>query len=480
MKFKIRTRITFWSSLLFLILLLLLSIFLHYRLKYYLLLALEDYSFHELKEISQILIRGCTLSELQQFYNNEIQLHSKDFKLDIHLRDSQGKTLFEPRFKDSVSLLFPIENFNDKKFTSVVFTETPKAFVSSCIVQGRILSSENQSPAPALQEYYLQVMFPLESINHILISHRHNIYIAVALLLTITIPVGWFIAARAIAPVYQIAYKTEQITEKNLNEQRLPIRGTHDELDHLALMLNKMLDRVSSSVNRIQRFTSDASHEIRTPLTTIRGELELLYLYPHRFKGISLAPILEEIDSLNIICNRLLFLSNLDERFLPEKQEFSLFELLKKTIEQVRPLAELQHICLSFESQNDIFIFANPKMISQVILNLVENAFKYTDLGGSITLKLEKEENWAKILVQDTGIGISQEHLPFIFDRFYRIRNTDSSQKTGSGLGLAIVKEVVECHGGSIHVFSQLHQGSTFEVKLPLPPSSIASLQEKA
>lgn len=472
MKLSIRTTIVLWTTLLFIVLMIGLSLFLHIQLKYYLYLNFSQYIQYESQELLEMIEEGCFETDLIHFFKNEIEFHSKDLKIFLRLLDQSGEVLFQS-FSDvnliqafekippdenfplqsSHQLTLPLSSHKEKDFYLIVLTK-----------QGKVLPREEQV-------YTLQVAFTLDAIHFILRQHLFSIAIAIVLITIFVIPVGWFIAAKALNSVHYLTQQAANLSAKNITEKRLPIRGTHDEIDQLAQVLNHMVERVGDSVKKIQRFTADAAHELRTPLTTIHGELELLQRSPHKFNEHSLEPVLEEISLLNFICNRLLFLAHIDEGIQPIKnQSLSLDSLLTKMVSQVQPLADLNQIQLVYEKNvPDAFVAANENVLSQVFLNLLENAFKYTDSHGSISVLLEKENDFAKITIKDTGKGIAPEHHAFIFDRFYRIRDESSKKNMpSSGLGLAIVKEVVEFHNGNITLESELKKGTTFIVRLPL------------
>ena len=230
-----------------------------------------------------------------------------------------------------------------------------------------------------------------------------------------------------------------------------------------------MIARLEASFNRVRQFTADASHELRTPLTILRGETEIALRTERTVNGLrkTLLSNLEEIDRLSKIINDLLLLSRMDsgrEEF--HLQEISLDRIVEEKYEQMRTLAKEKGVVMEMERKESLSVRGDPVKLRQLLLNLLDNAIKYTPEGGKVWLSLERSNGFARITVADTGIGIPEEDLPHIFDRFYRV---DKARRDGgSGLGLSICKLIVEAHKGRIDVDSKPGAGSTFRVYLPL------------
>ncbi len=287
---------------------------------------------------------------------------------------------------------------------------------------------------------------------------------------------GWFLAGRALAPVVRITNAVRKISAENLS-QRLPLRDTGDEIAQLQETFNSMLSRLEESFNKVKQFTGDASHELRTPLAILRGETEVALRWgrdPEELRR-TLESNMEEIDRMGRIIDDLLTLakSEAGETHL-EIIEFSLSDLLQDLYMQGRTLAEPKNIrfTLQLNVDEEIRIHADQLQLHRVVLNLISNAIKYTLPGGDVEVSLAVRENQAVVAVTDSGIGIAQEHLAHIFDRFYRVDEARNREVGGTGLGLAIVKWIVAAHGGRIDVDSTPGQGSVFTVSIPLsgPP----------
>jgi heavy metal sensor kinase len=274
----------------------------------------------------------------------------------------------------------------------------------------------------------------------------------------------------ALKPLDEVATTAERITSRNLNE-RVPVAPTGDELEKLSVSLNRMMARLEESFHHINRFSADASHEIRTPLAIIRGELEKAFEMPGLVPELreTMGSALEETERLSRIVEQLLEMSRLEAgETLIERSPFDFTELTKTTVEQMRLLAEDKKLTLTFNSQQPIEIDGDRIRFKQIVVNLVDNAIKYTTAGGSVSVSTFPVDGMAVLEVVDTGIGIPEEALPQVFDRFYRVDKARSRQVGGTGLGLAIVKSICTAYGGTVTVKRAEKQGAVFRVELPM------------
>jgi heavy metal sensor kinase len=284
---------------------------------------------------------------------------------------------------------------------------------------------------------------------------------------------------RALTPVDRIAGKAELITQYNLSE-RLPLARTGDELERLSLSLNRMITRLDDAFQNSKRFVADASHELRTPLTILRSELENLVeddrIAPdlrERFGS-----LLEEVERLSKIVARLFALSRLDAgEAQTEWVGFDLGELAATTADQMLLLAEDKRISMTCESAPRVLVEGDRARLKEVIVNLLDNAIKYTPAGGAVHLDVKAEQGRAVLEVVDTGIGIPAEAVPHVFERFYRVDQARSREPDGAGLGLSIVKSICSAHGGLVEVQSVVGRGSRFHVTLPLAAQKKSNLE---
>lgn len=288
---------------------------------------------------------------------------------------------------------------------------------------------------------------------------------------------GSVMAKRTLRPVTDMTHAAQTISASNLN-QRLPTRGRRDELDELAETFNAMIARLQQSFAKMNEFAANVSHELRTPLQAMQGETELALIAraPLGETRRVLESNLEEIDRLNRMIRNLLVLAQADAGEVhPRLEAMDLNELVRDLVDQMRIVAQARGLELRAETAAPVPLRADSLRLRQMVLNLIDNAVKYTPAGGSIEVRVERAHgprgNQAQLLVRDTGIGISSEDLPLIFDRFFRAdksRTRGIAGEDGCGLGLPIVKWVAELHGGWVEVTSLPGQGSSFTVHLPL------------
>ncbi|GHO92846.1 two-component sensor histidine kinase [Reticulibacter mediterranei] len=300
---------------------------------------------------------------------------------------------------------------------------------------------------------------------------------------------SYILASRTFRPIDRLIRTAKRIKEGDLHH-RVPLPETHDEVHRLALTLNEMLEELDQAFMRQQRFVADASHELRTPVAAIRSltDVALLKSLTNEKqiaeKYIStLSNINTEAQRLGSLISDLLLLARVDEGETALQQEaVHLDMLINAVLINAQPLAMERNITIKKQITTSVIVPGNEGRLIQMMMNLVDNAIKYTHPGGYVTLQLTEEAHEACLRVIDTGIGIPAEHLPHIFERFYRVDPAHSSQGGSSGLGLAIVKWIVYAHDGSISAESEPGSGSTFTVRLPMtesrPDSPLPSMEK--
>ena len=281
---------------------------------------------------------------------------------------------------------------------------------------------------------------------------------------------GYVLVRRALAPVEKITRAAERITQHNLSE-RLPVAHTGDELERLSLALNRMITRLDDAFQNSKRFVADASHDLRTPLTILRGELEDFCGDPRLAPDLRerAAGLLEESLHLSKIVEQLFTLSRLDAgEAQAEWARFDLCELAKSTTDQMCLMAEDKKISIACRADQPVLVEGDRVRLKQVIVNLLDNAIKYTNENGLIQLRVNGLNGHALLEVEDNGIGIPRESLPHVFDRFYRVNHTRTDSSESAGLGLAIVKSICAAHGAEVEAISVPTMGSCFRIKIPL------------
>ena len=330
------------------------------------------------------------------------------------------------------------------------------------------------------------------------------------LFLVIAVSTGYFLARQALKPIDTMVVQAKKIGAENLRE-RLTVINPNDELGNLATVTNELLDRIQLSFQQLKNFTADASHELRTPLTAMRsvGEVGLQSGQSPEYYREVIGSMLEENNRLTHLIDSLLFLSKADsEKLTLTLEEFDLFEFLEETKDILLILAEEKRQQMYVECSEHIQITADKRLLRRAVLNLIDNAIKYTPEAGNIIVTgkvIETSEKLVgqaflpvkkidlnqkrqtgmsvppnnnifqkslisnstiRISVADTGIGIPEEHAEKIFDRFYRLDKDRSRETGGVGLGLSIVQWIMSVHNGSVRVESK-ENGSVFIIELP-------------
>ncbi|MBV8886369.1 MAG: HAMP domain-containing protein [Chroococcidiopsidaceae cyanobacterium CP_BM_RX_35] len=321
-----------------------------------------------------------------------------------------------------------------------------------------------------LTNYWLQVGQSLSSVRKILASLYEQIFLGLPLVMLLTGLGGLFLASRALRPIDRITQTAQAISANDLT-RRIGYQGSADEVGRLAITFDRMLDRLQAAFNRERRFTADASHELRTPLTVIKGRISVTLSrartaleYENTLKALE-----QEVDRLIRLSTDLLLLARLEQgylRFSSSALDFS--DLLDTILEQVQPLAEMRHITLSGDIQSGLSIHGDLDYLIRLFLNLLDNAIKYTPIRGKITVQAAVQGAEVRVAVSDTGPGIAPEHLPHLFERFYRVETDRSRSTGGAGLGLTIAWEIAYAHGGTLSIQSYLGKGTTFTVCLPV------------
>ncbi len=333
----------------------------------------------------------------------------------------------------------------------------------------RIVNVQVQGPDGRLT---VQVARSLAAFDHELEELLFTFLLTGPLTLLVAISGGYFLARRALRPVHQMSQTANEITADRLN-RRLDVDNPHDELGALAQTLNRMIERLERSFSEIRVFTADASHELRTPLTAIRTEAEVALSKSNGKENQQLlGSILEECDRLTRLTDQLLTLSREEAGVVRHvRDRVDLAALVRGVVETMRLLAETKGLRLHIDEKGPVWVPGDEARLRQVFFNAIDNAIKYTPEGGAIEVWVETNTQAARVTVKDTGIGIPAEHLPRVFDRFYRVDKARSRDQGGTGLGLTIARSIVLAHGGKIALASILGQGTTCTVTLPLAPA---------
>lgn len=332
--------------------------------------------------------------------------------------------------------------------------------------QARLLSRLVPGPDGAL---ILQIAAPLTADNHELSQLLAILLLAGPLALAAALGGGYILARRALAPVGRMTAETEQITAHKLH-RRLNVARSDDELGRLAATLNGMMARLEQSFEETRRFTADAAHELRTPLAVIRNVVEVAlrsHRDPEQYRRV-LGDVLEEVERLTRLAEQLLFLCREDAGLMPLSMEQTrLDELVRESAEHMRAVVEAKGLTLECSDFAPCQINGDADLIRRLVFNLLDNAIKFTPAGETIRVQLSLANGLAQLVIADTGIGIAPEHLPHVFERFYRIDPARGQEMSGTGLGLAICRSIAEAHKGQIALESEPRRGTRAVLTLP-------------
>ncbi len=319
--------------------------------------------------------------------------------------------------------------------------------------------------------YWTIAQQPLDSIAADLAAVRHAMLLAFPMILALACAGGYVFTKRGLAPLEDMAEQARRIGGENL-DQRIDIGHAAEELTVLAASFNELLGRLDQSFETMRRFVADASHELRTPLSVIRGEADVA-LGKDRDSAeyrAALAVILDESRRLSRLVDDLLNLARADAgRVRLQVQDFYLNDLLADCCRSVQPLAAARNIALDCRAGADLSFRGDEELLRRMMLNLLDNAVRYTQPGGRVSADLESHNDDVAIRVSDTGPGIPPDAAPYVFERFYRA-DQSRSRDGGFGLGLAIVKWIAESHHGAVDLSTIPGSGSVFTVRLPRPP----------
>jgi heavy metal sensor kinase len=320
-----------------------------------------------------------------------------------------------------------------------------------------------------LLRHLVQVGAPLTEMQQSVRTLRTVLIGVLPLLLVLEAFGAWWLAGRALLPVHRVTQEARSLTARSLNRRLAPL-PVKDELGRLVDTLNEMIGGLESSFEVTRRFSADASHELRTPLTVLRGELELALRSTRTAEEYRevVQSCLEEVGKLTQIVDDLLFLSR-TEGALRKLEPVDLNEVAAEVIASLMPLARERglYLRLNLDSSGAVLVPGDAGQLGRMLRNLVENAVFYTPQGG-VRVSVGRTGAQALLTVEDTGVGIAEEHQSRVFSRFYRVDFARSRAPGSSGLGLSIVKQVVEAHGGTVELQSVVGQGSTFRVYFPV------------
>jgi heavy metal sensor kinase len=335
--------------------------------------------------------------------------------------------------------------------------------------QGRFRFFNDSVLSGSGRAYLVQVGVSLEPVH---LALRHFTRLAGSLVpfgVLVAVAAGWLMTGRTLSPIKSITKAAQDIEVSNLNT-RLPVVGTGDEIDQLAVTFNEAFSRLERAVGEMKQFTASIAHELRTPLAALRGQAELALMHSQSLDDCkrTLAGQIEEIDKLNHLIHQLLTLAQAESGELRMARErVDVTAMLRDAVDTFSLVAAEQRVSLEIDCAPDLTLTGDRQWLERAIFNLLDNAIKYTPAGGHVNVYGRREGDKLALEVLDDGRGISREALPHIFERFYRADPSRSKDILGVGLGLSLVKLIVDQHRGSIKVESQSGRATRFRILLP-------------
>ncbi|MFN8597104.1 MAG: ATP-binding protein [Anaerolineae bacterium] len=472
---SIRTRLTLWYSFVLVVLLFALGAAIYGILSNNLRLNIDA----QLTETADQILSA---SRVRQF-SNILQVDVPE-ELDIFRASGVGVVIIDQDYQ-VVRKSRNIGAFNQPFDPEVLPLVTPQNSVTRDVYMGESHMRVLSAPIAVSDQQvgYLQVASPLDSVDESLRELGALMLLGGAIGVAAAAVVGAFLARQALQPIDRITQTAATIARARDLDQRVAQPGQLDEVGRLAETFNFMLDRLEGLFKSQQRFIADISHELRTPLTTIRGNVDLL----KRMGGAdpaSLDAIRGESDRMIRLVGDLLLLAQADAGLPMRQDAIELDRLAGEVVRQLQVIAGSVTVAMRKDATEPVVVSGDADRLRQLLLNLTDNAIKYTPSGGQVTVTVTRDEEWSRVDVSDTGPGIPAEHLrpgasgvPLIFERFYRVEKSRSRLAangsasrpgSGTGLGLSIAYWIAQSHNGRIDVRSESGQGTTFTVWLPL------------
>jgi signal transduction histidine kinase len=328
------------------------------------------------------------------------------------------------------------------------------------------------------RNYLLVAATRLDSADRANAQLRQYLIIASVIVLLLAASGSYLVSGRALQEVNNITRQARTIETSHDLSQRIRAPGSNDEIGDLVGTFNQMLERLEMAFAAQRRFVADSSHELRTPITVIRGNLHLMRKAIDPAERTELIDITEgEISRLNRMVNDLLYMAQMQAGYdlKPVLRPVELDSLLLDVFALARAMAALKDLRIVLVHEDVATVAGDREQLQHLLLNLVDNAVKYTAESGVVTLGLWAEDGWARIEVGDTGPGVTEEDMPLLFDRFFRSHEARKTARDGAGLGLSIVKSIADSHRGRVDVYSKVGEGTTFRVWLPLSQTGAPS-----
>lgn len=430
----------------------------------------------------RLLALAETLAELVEHHPDIIDHSGKDLALAGKARPNEREQRELPGVLHSLRVFSPDGRLVWKSPNAPVQLSVPSHLLQRVLIERTIYETVNSPDGTPARHLFLasarqgQVQYILQAETSLL-HHRAALNDLVLLLAAgsgTTLLVTWvgslWLTKKVLAPIEALCTGAETMSEADLGK-RLALDSPYQEFRRLTQAVNAVLDQFQRSSEVQRNFCEIAAHEMKTPLTILRGNLEVALLKARtseEYRDVLLNN-LEQVERLIALTRPLLTLAKFTSNKSPLRLvPLDVEPLIQEIVDQLTLLADDRHIALLFESQPVPSVLGDAQWLKQALINLLDNALRYTPSGGTVTVRLQAAGQEVLMAVEDTGHGIEPEHIPHLFERFYRTDWARSKDAAGTGLGLPIVKEITEAHGGTISVTSQVGKGSVFTLRLPI------------
>jgi len=455
-RLSIRWKLTLWYGGVLAVVLTLFSAVVYTVMSHQLMERIDQGLNEELADVLSEVHRHQDSASLLEWLNRRFAHHEG---FDFEITDSNGERFFaNPRLiEQSLSFADASEGNSPPRFETLSIGAAGR---------WRIVAVQDTGPSSPLT---VKIGRSLATFEHETRELLFTFLLTGPITLLIAVSGGYFLARRALNPVHAITQTAKRISVQQLSE-RISVNNPTDELGILAETLNEMIERLERSFQEMRRFTADAAHELRTPLAVMRNDVEVTLRSSRSGEEYCrvLENVLDETNRLTTMADQLLFLCRQDAGLQANRQEsIPMDDLLEGVVVNMQLVAGEKGVSLKLVANPSHSIMGDPRQLRSVFYNLLDNAIKYTPASGAISVTSKADNGQLVVVIADTGIGIPEEHLAKIFDRFYRVDPARSGDENGAGLGLSICQSVIRGMAGDIHVVSSVEQGTTITVRLP-------------
>jgi len=453
------SRLTVWYAGVYVVTSLVIFLFLYFMAYSYIYQRIDNYFKAEVEEY-HVMARLMGIDKVKDDISNEETEIGEDKKFFI-LTSADGREL-------ASSDLTAWKNLKRDRALSGLTDDTP--LFETVTIPGdhhktRIVQ------ASILPGVILRIGQTLKAEEHFMKNFRHIFASVFITAILISVIIGWLMARSALSGVEEVTETVRKISDGAI-DSRVPVRGSGDEIDRLATTFNNMLDRIQMLVSGMKEINDNIAHDLRSPITIIRGLSEVTLAGSdslNEYRDV-MAGTVEECDRLLAMINTMLDISEMNAGVArPDISDVDISRMVKDGCELFQPVAIDKQVTLKFEAPPVTSLPGDLKKLQRALANLLDNALKNTPPGGTVSVSVETDNDQVRISVDDTGVGITEDELPHIFNRFYRGDNSRSG--VGSGLGLSLTQAIVRLHGGNIMVSSFPSRGSSFMIVLPLSHS---------